>query len=204
MWPGALRGAPGEPLDSLLGVGKDLSARKTTVAHVPDPGGRHVPDAHCAAAQVDPASDQHAIALPLDPRWGDQQLLPSLRHVLQVFVQATGADVGSRAANFGGGDGEELHLLVANGGDPKPVATIESLEKAPDQFLVAAVHVRRRARGRAVADRGRSYRENRGVVVEGPVSEGMFAWIVGIGTLVGFAIWIASSTARSARKGAQQ
>ena len=38
----------------------------------------------------------------------------------------------------------------------------------------------------------------------GPVSEGMFAWIVGIGTLVGFAIWIASSTARSARKGAQQ
>ncbi len=38
----------------------------------------------------------------------------------------------------------------------------------------------------------------------GPVSEGMFAWIVGIGGLVGFAIWIASHTARSSRKGAQQ
>jgi ubiquinol-cytochrome c reductase cytochrome c subunit len=37
----------------------------------------------------------------------------------------------------------------------------------------------------------------------GPVSEGMFAWIVGIGSLVGFAIWIASHTARSSRKGAQ-
>ena len=35
----------------------------------------------------------------------------------------------------------------------------------------------------------------------GPVSEGMFAWIVGIGSLVGFAVWIASHTARSTRKG---
>jgi ubiquinol-cytochrome c reductase cytochrome c subunit len=35
----------------------------------------------------------------------------------------------------------------------------------------------------------------------GPVSEGMFAWLVGIGSLVGFAIWIASHTARSAKKG---
>jgi ubiquinol-cytochrome c reductase cytochrome c subunit len=31
----------------------------------------------------------------------------------------------------------------------------------------------------------------------GPVSEGMFAWIVGIGGCVGFAIWMASHTARS-------
>jgi ubiquinol-cytochrome c reductase cytochrome c subunit len=38
----------------------------------------------------------------------------------------------------------------------------------------------------------------------GPVSEGMFAWLVGIGSLVGFAIWIASHTARSSRKGAQE
>jgi ubiquinol-cytochrome c reductase cytochrome c subunit len=35
----------------------------------------------------------------------------------------------------------------------------------------------------------------------GPVSEGMFAWLVGIGSLVGFAIWIASHTARSTTKG---
>ena len=35
----------------------------------------------------------------------------------------------------------------------------------------------------------------------GPVSEGLFAWLVGIGSLVGFAIWIASHTARSAKKG---
>jgi ubiquinol-cytochrome c reductase cytochrome c subunit len=35
----------------------------------------------------------------------------------------------------------------------------------------------------------------------GPVSEGTFAWIVGIGSLVGFAIWIASHTARSEKKG---
>jgi ubiquinol-cytochrome c reductase cytochrome c subunit len=35
----------------------------------------------------------------------------------------------------------------------------------------------------------------------GPVSEGTFAWLVGIGSLVGFAIWIASHTARSTKKG---
>jgi ubiquinol-cytochrome c reductase cytochrome c subunit len=34
----------------------------------------------------------------------------------------------------------------------------------------------------------------------GPVSEGLFAWVVGIGTLVGFAVWIAAHTARSTRK----
>jgi ubiquinol-cytochrome c reductase cytochrome c subunit len=33
----------------------------------------------------------------------------------------------------------------------------------------------------------------------GPVSEGLFAWIVGIGALVGFATWIAAHTARSSR-----
>jgi ubiquinol-cytochrome c reductase cytochrome c subunit len=38
----------------------------------------------------------------------------------------------------------------------------------------------------------------------GPVSEGMFAWLAGIGGLVVFAIWIASHTARTSRKGAQQ
>ncbi len=31
----------------------------------------------------------------------------------------------------------------------------------------------------------------------GPVSEGVFAWLVGIGALVGFAIWIAAHTTRS-------
>ena len=35
----------------------------------------------------------------------------------------------------------------------------------------------------------------------GPVSEGLFAWLVGIGSLVGFAIWIAAHSARSKKKG---
>jgi ubiquinol-cytochrome c reductase cytochrome c subunit len=34
----------------------------------------------------------------------------------------------------------------------------------------------------------------------GPVSEGLFAWIVGIGGLVAFAAWIAAHTARTSRK----
>jgi ubiquinol-cytochrome c reductase cytochrome c subunit len=36
----------------------------------------------------------------------------------------------------------------------------------------------------------------------GPVSEGLFAWLVGIGACVGFAVWIASNSTRS-KKGAQ-
>jgi ubiquinol-cytochrome c reductase cytochrome c subunit len=34
----------------------------------------------------------------------------------------------------------------------------------------------------------------------GPVSEGMFAWIVGIGVLTGFAVWIAAHGARSTKQ----
>ena len=34
----------------------------------------------------------------------------------------------------------------------------------------------------------------------GPVSEGLFAWLVGIGACVAFATWIAAHTARSSRK----
>jgi quinol---cytochrome-c reductase cytochrome c subunit len=37
----------------------------------------------------------------------------------------------------------------------------------------------------------------------GPVSEGLFAWLVGIGSLVGVAIWIAAHTARSTKEKAQ-
>ncbi len=36
-----------------------------------------------------------------------------------------------------------------------------------------------------------------GMGAYGPVSEGLFAWLVGIGVLVGFCYWIASHTARS-------
>lgn len=34
----------------------------------------------------------------------------------------------------------------------------------------------------------------------GPVSEGLFAWVVGIGGLVGFAIWIAAHTTRTTKQ----
>jgi ubiquinol-cytochrome c reductase cytochrome c subunit len=34
----------------------------------------------------------------------------------------------------------------------------------------------------------------------GPVREGLFAWLVGLGTLVGFAVWIAAHTTRSNKK----
>jgi ubiquinol-cytochrome c reductase cytochrome c subunit len=33
----------------------------------------------------------------------------------------------------------------------------------------------------------------------GPVSEGLFAWILGIGGLIGFAVWIAAHSTRSSK-----
>jgi ubiquinol-cytochrome c reductase cytochrome c subunit len=38
----------------------------------------------------------------------------------------------------------------------------------------------------------------------GPVAEGMFAWIVGLGIMVGFAVWIAAHTTRSTKKKGQE
>lgn len=37
----------------------------------------------------------------------------------------------------------------------------------------------------------------------GPVAEGMFAWLVGIGSLVGFGIWITAGSARTKKKRAE-
>jgi ubiquinol-cytochrome c reductase cytochrome c subunit len=37
----------------------------------------------------------------------------------------------------------------------------------------------------------------------GPVSEGLFAWLVGIGSLVGVAVWIAAHTARTSKQKAE-
>ena len=37
----------------------------------------------------------------------------------------------------------------------------------------------------------------------GPVAEGLVGWIVGIGVLVGFAVWIAAHTARTTRRKAE-
>jgi ubiquinol-cytochrome c reductase cytochrome c subunit len=37
----------------------------------------------------------------------------------------------------------------------------------------------------------------------GPVSEGVFAWLLGIGSLVGVATWIAAHTARSSKQKAE-
>jgi len=38
----------------------------------------------------------------------------------------------------------------------------------------------------------------------GPVSEGLVAWLVGIGVLVGFTVWIANNTARSTKQKKEQ
>jgi ubiquinol-cytochrome c reductase cytochrome c subunit len=37
----------------------------------------------------------------------------------------------------------------------------------------------------------------------GPVSEGLFAWVIGVGACVGFGIWIAAHSTRSTKKGTQ-
>lgn len=88
----------------------------------------------------------------------------------------------------------------------EPVHIYEALITGPQQMPVFSDDVLAPDEKRDIIAYIKSLEENpnyggAAMGAYGPVSEGMFAWIVGIGSLVGFAIWIASQTARSSRKG---
>jgi ubiquinol-cytochrome c reductase cytochrome c subunit len=88
-----------------------------------------------------------------------------------------------------------------------PVYIYEAMLTGPQQMPVFSDEVLKPEEKRDIIAYVKSLEENpnyggAAMGAYGPVSEGMFAWVVGIGSLVGFAIWIASHTARSSsRKG---
>ncbi|HEU4514263.1 MAG TPA: cytochrome c [Nocardioidaceae bacterium] len=78
----------------------------------------------------------------------------------------------------------------------------EAMVTGPQQMPVFSDDVLKPEEKRDVINYVKSLEENPGyggfsMGALGPVSEGMFAWVVGIGALVGFAVWIAAHTAKS-------
>ena len=81
----------------------------------------------------------------------------------------------------------------------------EAMVSGPQQMPVFSDDVLKPEEKRDIIAYLRSLDENPGyggfsMGALGPVSEGLFGWIVGIGGLVGFAVWIAAHTAKSEKR----
>jgi ubiquinol-cytochrome c reductase cytochrome c subunit len=98
---------------------------------------------------------------------------------------------GKYAPTLVGVDPVHIYEAMLTGPQQMPVFSDEVLEPQQKQDIIAYLQSLEESPNYGGAALG----------AYGPVSEGMFAWVVGIGSLVGFAIWIASHTARSSRKG---
>jgi ubiquinol-cytochrome c reductase cytochrome c subunit len=81
----------------------------------------------------------------------------------------------------------------------------EAMLTGPQQMPVFSDDVLKPEQKRDVIAYIRSLQENPGyggfsMGGLGPVSEGLFAWFIGLGALVGFAVWIAAHTAKSEKR----
>jgi ubiquinol-cytochrome c reductase cytochrome c subunit len=81
----------------------------------------------------------------------------------------------------------------------------EAMLTGPQQMPVFSDDVLKPEQKRDVIAYIRSLQENPGyggfsMGGLGPVSEGLFAWVIGLGSLVGFAVWIAAHTAKSEKR----
>jgi ubiquinol-cytochrome c reductase cytochrome c subunit len=81
----------------------------------------------------------------------------------------------------------------------------EAMQTGPQQMPVFSDEVLKPEQKRDIIAYVRSLQENPGyggfsMGGLGPVSEGLFAWVIGIGGLVGFAVWIAAHTAKSEKR----
>ena len=87
------------------------------------------------------------------------------------------------------------HIYEAMLTGPGPMDTFSNGNLSPEEKrdVIAYVESMRHAKGYGGFSLGNL----------GPVSEGGFAWIVGIGTMVSFAVWIAAHTTRTNKKKGQ-
>jgi ubiquinol-cytochrome c reductase cytochrome c subunit len=110
--------------------------------------------------------------------------------------------------NFAGSGGAlpgGKHAPALNGVTPKHI--YEAMLTGPQQMPVFSDDVLKPDQKRDIIAYLKSLESTPnyggfGLGAYGPVSEGLFAWVVGIGGLVGFAVWIAAHTARS-KKGSK-
>ena len=93
-------------------------------------------------------------------------------------------------------------------GDVEPVHIYEALITGPQQMPVFSDEVLKPEEKREVIAYIQTITEQPGYGGQklgslGPVVEGLVGWVVGIGVLVGFAVWIAAHTARTTRRKAE-
>ncbi len=93
-------------------------------------------------------------------------------------------------------------------GDVEPVHIYEALITGPQQMPVFSDEVIKPEEKREIIAYIQSITEQPGyggakLGSLGPVVEGLVGWVVGIGVLVGFAVWIAAHTARTTKRGTE-
>ncbi len=109
------------------------------------------------------------------------------------FAASGGALPGGKyAPSLEGVSARHIYEAMLTGPQQMPVFSDEVLKPEEKREIIAYL--------KSIEEAPRYGGGNMGAF--GPVSEGLFAWIVGIGSLVGFAVWITSSSTRS-KKGAQ-
>ena len=97
---------------------------------------------------------------------------------------------GKYAPTIKGVDEKHIYQAMLTGPQQMPVFSDDVLKPEEKRDIIAYV---------------KSLEENPGyggfsMGALGPVSEGLFAWVVGIGGLVGFTVWIAAHTAKSEKR----
>jgi quinol---cytochrome-c reductase cytochrome c subunit len=109
------------------------------------------------------------------------------------FAASGGALPGGKyAPSLRGVSEKHIYEAMLTGPQQMPVFSDEVLKSEEKRDIIAYLQ--------SIEDAPRYGGGNMGAF--GPVSEGLFAWLVGIGACVGFAVWIASSSTRS-KKGTQ-
>jgi len=109
------------------------------------------------------------------------------------FAASGGALPGGKyAPSLQGVSPKHIYEAMLTGPQQMPVFSDEVLTPEEKREVIAYL--------KSIEDQPKYGGSNMGAF--GPVSEGLFAWLVGIGACVGFAVWIASNSTRS-KKGAQ-
>ena len=109
------------------------------------------------------------------------------------FAASGGALPGGKyAPSLQGVSPKHIYEAMLTGPQQMPVFSDEVLTSEDKREVIAYLQ--------SIEDQPKYGGSNMGAF--GPVSEGLFAWLVGIGACVGFAVWIASNSRRS-KKGAQ-
>jgi ubiquinol-cytochrome c reductase cytochrome c subunit len=134
-----------------------------------------------------PASDKNAAVV----RGG--QLFLTNCTACHNFAASGGALPGGKyAPSLNGVTDKHIFEALLTGPQQMPVFSNQVLKPDEKRDIIAYIH--------SIRDNPKYGGSSMGAL--GPVSEGLFAWLVGIGACVGFAVWIASHSTRS-KKGAQ-